>query len=458
MKKFLIVTISLFYASIANAGIISVPTFSADSSVAHLETFRTTVQNVINGQVQGSATTGSTTNILADSIGELDMGSEVNPRVRDSELLGITTDSTTASNAYVATGLLPATDATLTSDISTGTAYVNGYRVNKAATAHTYTASKDTYVDISQTGLFTFSEVALGAAVPAVAANSARLAKVVTSAVAVTTVTDMANRRIPGLIIPTNYRDGMFISRDSATTISVMPGKCEINNTMISKIAKETLTISTAGNWAGGTSLRAANTYGYVGVDASGNFKMHTTAPAYDNYSLSTIEGQKKYASWSSTTYRILGWFRMNNSSELEDASFGNMKEHGLSNTAFSIDNSTVTYSTAKSTTSTSYVDNGVACNFYSSGRPVKVTYSSPISTDAAGTVSHHTIDIDGVDKVFSTYGSANAGAAQQVTTLNMAHVEYLPSGTHTIKPQWKVDSNTGWAAGGTRSLIVEEL
>ena len=93
---------------------------------------------------------------------------------------------------YIDSGLLPATSANLTSDISLGTAYVRGYRVRKdSVTSQTYTASKDTYVDISKIGVFTLTAVTNNAAAPAVAANSIRLAKVVTDGDNITSVSDL---------------------------------------------------------------------------------------------------------------------------------------------------------------------------------------------------------------------------------------------------------------------------
>ena len=92
---------------------------------------------------------------------------------------------------FVVSGLLPATSTTLTSDISAGVAYISGVRVVKAATSHTYIASKDTYVDLDSQGNYHFVEVANGATEPATTADSIRLAKVVTDASAITTVTDM---------------------------------------------------------------------------------------------------------------------------------------------------------------------------------------------------------------------------------------------------------------------------
>jgi hypothetical protein len=92
---------------------------------------------------------------------------------------------------WVVSGLLPATSATLASTISAGTAYVSGRRIEKLATSHTYTASVDTYVDLDSAGTYLFAEVANGAVAPAQPADSIRLAKVVTDATAITSVTDL---------------------------------------------------------------------------------------------------------------------------------------------------------------------------------------------------------------------------------------------------------------------------
>ena len=74
-------------------------------------------------------------------------------------------------------------------------AYINGYKNTVAAVAtRAFTPSKDTYVDVlknAATHAFTlvYTEVANGAAAPALAANSMRLAKVVTNATVITTIT-----------------------------------------------------------------------------------------------------------------------------------------------------------------------------------------------------------------------------------------------------------------------------
>lgn len=72
------------------------------------------------------------------------------------------------------------------------TAYINGYRSSIVAVpTKGFTASKDTYVDVLNTaGVFTlvYTEVANNASAPSLAANSIRLAKVVTNGSAITSV------------------------------------------------------------------------------------------------------------------------------------------------------------------------------------------------------------------------------------------------------------------------------
>ncbi len=60
----------------------------------------------------------------------------------------------------VVSGLLPATSATLTSNISAGVAHIGGNRITSTTTQHTYTAQRYTYVDYSNAGTFTFIESA----------------------------------------------------------------------------------------------------------------------------------------------------------------------------------------------------------------------------------------------------------------------------------------------------------
>ena len=152
--------------------------YSADFSERLNENFERSLTGGINAT--------STANVVNDTLTEADMADEINPRVRTYE---------GAACEFVYTGLEVATSASLSTTISAGTAYPLGYRINKASSTNkTFTASKDTYVDLDINGDFQYSEVANGGAVPSVASNSIRLSKVVTSGTAVTTVTDLALR------------------------------------------------------------------------------------------------------------------------------------------------------------------------------------------------------------------------------------------------------------------------
>lgn len=91
----------------------------------------------------------------------------------------------------VLSGGLPAVSATLIASTSAVVGYVGGRRVAVGETSKTYTASRDTYVDLAGTGLYTYVENTSGAATPPITANSMRVAKVVTDATAVVGVTDL---------------------------------------------------------------------------------------------------------------------------------------------------------------------------------------------------------------------------------------------------------------------------
>ncbi len=96
---------------------------------------------------------------------------------------------------FVQSGLaVPTSSGSLTGSITSGVAYVVGQRVVKGAQSRAYTASKDTYVDVSNKGVYTYVEVTNGGTVPAVTSNSIRIGKVVTGSSTISSGTDLANR------------------------------------------------------------------------------------------------------------------------------------------------------------------------------------------------------------------------------------------------------------------------
>lgn len=124
---------------------------------------------------------------------------------------------------HIISGLaLPATSGTLAGTIAAGNALVVGNRVKKGAYAKTFTASKDTYVDLDYQGNYVFSEVANGAGAPAIASNALRLGYVVTGGSAITSRVTNA-RDSNGHWMGNRTATPAFIGQASTATVSI-PG------------------------------------------------------------------------------------------------------------------------------------------------------------------------------------------------------------------------------------------
>jgi hypothetical protein len=99
-------------------------------------------------------------------------------------------------HGYVISGFTGADPgATLTMTLAEGDAYIRGVTfaisTSDSKLTKTYTASKDTYVDLSKDQTFTYTEVPNGGAVPSIPTNNIRIAKVVTDGTEITSVTDL---------------------------------------------------------------------------------------------------------------------------------------------------------------------------------------------------------------------------------------------------------------------------
>lgn len=104
-------------------------------------------------------------------------------------------------------GALPTSGAGLVGTSGIGPAYVEGRRVAGPSEAHTYTASKDTYVDLDYENVWHYVVVPNLDPEPAVTAHSIRIAKVVTNATDRTSVVDYRDARVPV------FQDVNFIGR-----------------------------------------------------------------------------------------------------------------------------------------------------------------------------------------------------------------------------------------------------
>jgi hypothetical protein len=85
---------------------------------------------------------------------------------------------------YVASGCVWSGDSygsTRAASMTAGVVYIGGKRISvSSVTARSFTASKDTYIDVDNTGTLVYTEVTNNAASPALAANSIRLGIIVT--------------------------------------------------------------------------------------------------------------------------------------------------------------------------------------------------------------------------------------------------------------------------------------
>lgn len=93
---------------------------------------------------------------------------------------------------FVASGLVWSGDSygsTRAASMTAGVVYINGVRVPiSAVTARSFTASKDTYIDVGTDGVLDYTEVANNAASPALAANHIRIGIIVTGASSIANV------------------------------------------------------------------------------------------------------------------------------------------------------------------------------------------------------------------------------------------------------------------------------
>ena len=130
---------------------------------------------------------------FSDQDGTLKAGAVDNTAVIGSGVVEQTNLREKASESqadFVASGGVVAQSAGLVGTFSNIVFYISGVRYTATSIANkTYTVSKDTYVDINGAGTVTYVEVANGAASPALTASSIRVAKVITSGAAITSVT-----------------------------------------------------------------------------------------------------------------------------------------------------------------------------------------------------------------------------------------------------------------------------
>jgi len=132
---------------------------------------------VVNGQLDDTNIASvSGTKVAAGTVPASALDTAANPETRFSET-GID---------FVASGIVWSGNSygsTLLASMTAGVVYISGKRLTvSAVTSRAFTASKDTYVDVDNTGTISYTEVTNNAASPTLAANSLRVAIIVTGA------------------------------------------------------------------------------------------------------------------------------------------------------------------------------------------------------------------------------------------------------------------------------------
>lgn len=221
-----------------------------------------------------------------------------------------------------------------------------------------------------------------------------------------------------------NSRIGMYCMQASTTTMTIAPGSVEINSSIISKTSNTTLTITTAGNWIGGSSQQATSTLAYICIDSSGNIKMTTTAPTHSDYALSitAANNTKRYASVSGTTYRYIGWFYMNATGS------GELDAFGVSNFADGAVKNVVEFETGASSTGTTVIPDDDSIPQNSEGdqymsqvfRPTNVNSKILITVNLFGSASAGNIN------AVALFQDSTANAIAAGYTINYAGATYM--------------------------------
>lgn len=435
MKRILGFILGLMLINPAYAGIVSYTALSGDSGVSysHLNNSFTTIYDEFNGGIADA-------NLAADTLTERVFADSINPRVRDYELIG----------DYNYSGMLPVTSANLTSNISAGTSYVSGYRIVTDATAHTYTATKDTYVYIDKNGTFQYSEVAVGATAPTTPADSLILAKVTTSGAAITAVEDLRRPTPTNVRIYLDLKNGCVISRDitTATKISIDRGEVEFGvGTGGGRRNTTPIYIDFTTTGAGGldTGTLAATTYYYLyavpDADNDSNF---------DGIASTSISGASGV-----DNERLIGWVYSSGTSALSPDSCGAYRGRGgdAPNIVMRSWKATATELAVDDTTYGTDLDS-TTTKFYSSGRPVKI--EGLIRSKRAAANSRHSavIYVDSVSKDVSEVDRwADTAFYGQ---LNPHWEGNLSAGTHDIKMGMKVEAGADNTVNNW-NLIIEE-
>lgn len=183
---------------------------------------------VASGRENSIVTWGLTQHKQDGTHGAVTATSVDTPILKDNGTQLSTIRNEALTNFVVPSGLVWSIASGLNATMTAGTMYIAGVRITVASIAsHAFTASKDTYVDINSTGTALYTEVANGAAAPALTAGYIRVAKVVTGASTISSIVQEGIDSLGNLIYPSGSIGGSSIqsykvNRQDDTTNSIV--------------------------------------------------------------------------------------------------------------------------------------------------------------------------------------------------------------------------------------------
>ena len=119
---------------------------------------------------------------------------------------------------FIASGCSWSATSGLNATMTSGVVYISGKHIAVSAiSSRSFSASKDTYVSVDINGTLSYSEVANSATAPSLPANSLSLAKIVTGASSVSSVTDLRHLGINPVYTAT--ATGGISASDGGTTL-----------------------------------------------------------------------------------------------------------------------------------------------------------------------------------------------------------------------------------------------
>ena len=216
------------------------------------------------------------------------------------------------------------------------------------------------------------------------------------------------------------YNQAPILQYGGTNNFDVLPGDIVISNSggSIKKLRRNTASVNvTASNLDTGA-MAAGYYYVYAVADANA-----TTFTVTFSTSSSAPTG--------ATCYELIGWFYNETSSVLDitNKQFGNVKLNGRD-----VPNSVViTGTTDITTTSASYTDmTTMSRRFYTSGRPLNITFKAPIDNIGSATKAAVRIAIDGTEKIATIIGGSGT-----VWQSALEWEDTLAAGTYTIDVDW---------------------